>query len=307
MSTPVASLPSPSSPPASTTARPGLKRIAVLGAGAIGTAFAYQLAQAGHAVTVVARGARLEQLRKDDGIVLVDGRRATVSLAPGLPPAEDFDLVLVTVLSPQVPAVLPGLAASAARRVMFMFNTFEPIAPLREAVGAHRFTFGFPGGVFSLLKEGRIEHQVRAGTTVIAAEDAALFSAAGIPTVTTPDMHAWLRSHAAFVVGMMAVGCRSVATGRGATWVEARTTARAIRQACDLVRGLGHPILPSGIRTASALPEALWALVLWLGSRTKVLRDLGALGPQESRMLIDQMVTVAPPTARLDALRAIRP
>ncbi|ATB44018.1 2-dehydropantoate 2-reductase [Cystobacter fuscus] len=282
------------------------QRIAVLGAGAIGTAFAYQLAQAGHAVTVVARGVRLARLRSDDGIVLVDGRRAAITLATTLPPTEDFDLVLVTVLSPQVPAVLPDLVASAARRVMFMFNTFESIAPLRDAVGADRFTFGFPGGVFSLIKDGRIEHQVRPGTTVIAAEDAALFSAAGIPTVTTPDMHAWLRSHAALVVGLMSVGCRAVATGRGITWAEARTAALATRQAYDLVRDLGHPILPSSLRVASALPRVLWALTFWLGSRAKILRDLGALGPQESRMLIDQMVAAAPPTKALDALRAIR-
>ena len=56
------------------------QRIAVFGAGAIGTAFAFELARAGHDVTVVARGARLAQLRGDGGIVTHDGRRADVAV-----------------------------------------------------------------------------------------------------------------------------------------------------------------------------------------------------------------------------------
>ncbi|WP_187344986.1 hypothetical protein [Cystobacter ferrugineus] len=47
-----------------------------------------------------------------------------------------------------------------------------------------------PSSPVARASYGRIEHQVRSGTTVIVAEDAALFGAAGVPTVTTPDMHA---------------------------------------------------------------------------------------------------------------------
>jgi len=48
---------------------------------------------------------------------------------------------------------------------MFMFNTFEALDPLRDAVGAPRFAFGFPAGVFALLLDGKLKPQIRSGTT----------------------------------------------------------------------------------------------------------------------------------------------
>ena len=56
-------------------------KVAVVGPGAIGSAFAYRLARAGHDVTVVGRGKRLEELERDGAIVLVDGERAAVTAA----------------------------------------------------------------------------------------------------------------------------------------------------------------------------------------------------------------------------------
>ncbi len=194
----------------------------MLGVGAIGSSFADALARAGHDVTAIARGARLAQLREDGAIVHSDGVRTPVGVAAELDPSIAYDLVLVTVLAPQVGAVLPVLARSAATRVMFMFNTFEPLDPLRDAVGPARFAFGFPGGVFTLLEGGRITRTIRAGTTFDRAEYAELFTAAGIPSTTTTDMHAWLRSHAALVAPLMALGVLVVARGSGATWKEAR-------------------------------------------------------------------------------------
>ena len=66
------------------------------------------------------------------------------SVADQLPTDVDFDLVLVTVLAHQVAPLLPRLVESRGRTVMFMFNTFEPLGRLRDAVGAARFAFGFP-------------------------------------------------------------------------------------------------------------------------------------------------------------------
>lgn len=179
-------------------------RIAIVGPGAIGSTFAFQLSKAGHEVTVVARGARLAWLEKERAIVKGDGARAQVEVSASLDETVAWDLVLVTVLATQVATVLPTLKASAARRVMFMFNTFESLAPLREAVGAERFTFGFPGGVFTLLIDGKIQPQIRSGTTVSDEALAKVFETAGIPTVVEADMQSWLRTHAAMVAPLMA-------------------------------------------------------------------------------------------------------
>ena len=56
-------------------------KIAIIGLGGIGSTFAFQLAQAGHAVTVVARGKRLEQLQRDEALVSVTGKRAAVRVS----------------------------------------------------------------------------------------------------------------------------------------------------------------------------------------------------------------------------------
>ena len=134
-------------------------KIAVLGPGPIGSTFAFHLARAGHAVTVIARGARLERLQADEAIVTVDGERAAVEVATALDPTVPFDLVLVSMLATQVEPVLPALRSSAAARVMFMFNTFDLLSPLRDTVGAERFAFGFPA-VLASLPEGRLRREV---------------------------------------------------------------------------------------------------------------------------------------------------
>jgi 2-dehydropantoate 2-reductase len=121
-------------------------RIAVLGAGRIGSALAFQLARIGtHNVTVVARpgSARLEQLSRDKGVVNIQGERADVHVAESLDEEVPFDLVIVTVLTHQVGVVLPSPRRSAARCVLFMFNEFKP-ERLRDAVGPERASFGFP-------------------------------------------------------------------------------------------------------------------------------------------------------------------
>ena len=280
-------------------------QIAIVGTGAIGSAFAYQLARAGHAVTVIARGARLEQLQRDEAIVLVSGERAAVRVSAALDASTPYDLVLVTVLAPQVESILPALRASAARTVMFMFNTFEPLDPLREAVGAQRFAFGFPGGVFALLLDGKLRKQIRSGTTAGDAAWARTFTDAGIPTVVEPDMHAWLRSHAAMVIPLMAIGTVVLPRGAGISWREAGLYAAAMATGFDIVRELGNAITPSVLATSSRLPRPLIRAVLWAMSRTTMLRELGMLGPAEARMLIDMMTAAAP--GKTSALLAIRP
>ena len=280
-------------------------QMAIVGTGAIGSVLAYQLAGAGHEVTVVARGARLSQLQRDGAIVLASGERAAVTVRPALDTSVAYDLVIVTVLAPQVGAVLPALRASAARTVMFMFNTFEPLDPLRDAVGAERFVFGFPGGIFALLLGGRVRPQIRGGTTVGDAAWAKVFSDAGIPTVVEADMFSWLRSHAAMVAPLMAIGTVVAQRGAGISWREAGRYAAAMKAGFRVVRELGNVVTPSSLGTLSRLPVALITGILWAMSRTRMLRDLGMLGAAEPRMLIDMMTAAAP--GKTGELLAIRP
>ena len=127
-------------------ARSASLRIAVLGAGNIGSAFSFKLASEGnHEVTAVCRpgSVRLQQLLSDKAIVMTSGERADVLVADALDENVPYDMVLVTLPIHQVDAVLPALHRSAARVVHFMANAFDP-ERLGEAVGGGRCVFGMP-------------------------------------------------------------------------------------------------------------------------------------------------------------------
>ena len=283
-------------------------KIAVLGPGGIGSTYAFQLARGGHDVTVIARGARLAHLERERAIRKNTGERAAVAVAGTLDPAIAWDLVLVTVLASQVDAVLPALAASAARKIVFMFNTFEPLDRLRDAVGAERAVFGFPA-ILAWLDDGVLTTRiVTRGPLLAPISDPALaplFTAAGITTVVEPDMQGWLRTHAAFVVPGMLVSVRSHARGAGVSWSEARALARVSDEGFALVRRLGNVITPAAMVTYGRLPILATAALLWAMSRVASIRRTGAAGPGEARTLIDMMTAADPEHTR--ALLAVRP
>ncbi len=76
------------------TEPPSPLRIAVLGCGRIGSTFAFHLARGGHDVTVVARpgSVRLDQLRRNGGILDATGARAQVQVAGQLDEQARYDL-----------------------------------------------------------------------------------------------------------------------------------------------------------------------------------------------------------------------
>jgi hypothetical protein len=90
-------------------------RIAVLGAGKIGSTFASHLARVGgHDVTVIARpgSVRLQQLERDSAIIDVKGEWSSVRVASMLDKQTPYDLVIVTLLAHQTDALLPALQRS---------------------------------------------------------------------------------------------------------------------------------------------------------------------------------------------------
>lgn len=281
--------------------------IAIVGAGRIGSTFAFQLARAGHHVTLIARGARLNALRSDPAIELVSGERVEVEVADAIDLARPWDLLLVTVLAHQADELLPSLHLSAAKKVMFMFNTVESLARLRDAVEPTRFEFGFPT-VTAAFVDGKLKRAVdKPGqiTTVTGEPIRALFAEAGIPAEVSDDMESFLRSHAAFVVPLMAMGQVVYARGVGLSWAEAKRYARAMAEGFGLVRQLGNSVTPAAVSVLSRLPAWLATALMWGASRLSAVRDLGAMGPAEVRQLIDAMT--AETRGEHSELLAIRP
>jgi 2-dehydropantoate 2-reductase len=283
-------------------------QIAIIGLGGIGSTFAFQLSEFGHDVTVIARGTRLEQLHHAGAIVTVDGARAAVHVSGEFDTTRDWDLVLVTVLASQVDALLPALSASAAKSVMFMFNTFQSLDRLRDAVGPQRFAFGFPA-VGARVDDGRLSSTIiRRGMLTTTSDPfwAKVFTDAGIPATVHPDMESWLRTHAAVVVPTVIAGTTALRRGRGISAAEAIGLARAMKEGFQLVRHLGNSVTPAPIAVVGRSPVPVLATLLWMLTRLDVFTKTIAVAPaDEARSLIDEMTSVAP--GRTSALLAVRP
>jgi len=290
-------------------------RIAVLGAGKIGSTFASQLARiGGHEVTVVARpgSVRLRQLERDGAIVDVKGERASVRVSGVLDEHTPYDLVIVTLLAHQADALLPGLQRSAAGCIQFMFNTFHP-ERLQEAIGGERCSFGMPFVQATLDGEGRLRATIGAGgqRTIMGQQRwVDVFNAAGLPAALERDMPLWLRCHVPLCVAFESVSVAGERRGGGASWGEALALARGLHASFTLIRGLGYRIYPKSKRRIDGSPAWAVAATLWSMSRIRLFRELLATGKAECRALVDVMVAAAPlakPPAIVSGIQAMKP
>lgn len=87
-------------------------KICIVGAGAIGGFVAALMAEGGHDVSVVARGAHLDAIRQDGLRLDVDGKRVVAAVQASDNPADlgEQDYIFVALKAPSLPAVLPTLA-----------------------------------------------------------------------------------------------------------------------------------------------------------------------------------------------------
>ncbi len=297
-----------------TTPSPPL-RIAVLGAGKIGSTFAFQLADGGHHdVTLIARpnSVRLQQLQREGAVVDVRGRRASVRVSGELDEQVPYDLVIVTLLAHQVEAVLPALQRSAAACIQFMFNSFDP-ERLQEAVGEARCSFGMPFVQAMLDGDGRLKATIgAAGQKTIMGRQrwVDLFAAAGLPAAFEPDMPRWLRCHAPLCVAFESVSLAGKQRGGGASWYRALVLARGLHAAFALVETLGSAVYPRSKRLLKRCPAPAVAAMLWSMSRIPSFRELLATGEAECHALLDAMVAAAQRANQISlvpALEAMRP
>ena len=290
-------------------------RIAILGAGKIGSAFAFQLARTGgHDVTVIARpgSVRLAQLERDQAIVDVKGERASVRVAGLLDEEAPYDLLIVTMLAHQTVPLLPALQASAARCIQFMFNTFEP-ERLQAAVGAERCAFGMPFVQATLDGEGRLKVAIGAGgqkSIMDRQSSVDLFNAAGLPAALEPDMPLWLRCHTPFCVAFESISVAGERRGGGASWGEALVLSRGVHASFALIKALGYKVYPQAKARIDRSPVWVMAAMLWVMSRIRAFRQLLASGEAECRVLVDVMTSAAPPgtsAAVVSAIAAMKP
>ena len=290
-------------------------RIAIVGPGKIGSVFASQLARVGrHDVTVIARpgSPRLAQLQRDGGIVDVKGERTALRVLDALGEDTPYDLVIVALLDRQTDAVLPSLQRSAARSILFMFNTFRP-EHFAHAVGEGRAASGMPFVQGLLKDDGRLKAVIGAGGQKTLLSDprwVTLFAAAGLPATLESDMPLWLRCHVPMCVAFESVSVAGERRGGGASWGEARVIARGAQAGFGLLKTLGYSIYPTSKQRLARVPVAALAAMLWGLSRVRGFREVLATGETECRNLVDDMLAAAAraePPVDLARIRAIKP
>jgi 2-dehydropantoate 2-reductase len=273
-------------------------KIAIVGAGQIGSAFAFQLARiGGHEVSVVARpgSPRLQELRRAGAIIDVTGERVSVRVADALDETVAYDLVIVTLLAHQTEAVLPALKRSAATCILFMGNTFHP-ERLRTTVGVDRCCLGIPFVQAVLNSEGRLKVKIGAGgqrTIMDRQRWVDVFDAAGLPAALEFNMPLWLRCHVPLCVAFESVSVAGMKRGGGASWGEALILARGVHASFKLIKALGYDLYPNTKRRMAASPTAAIAALLWSVSRIRSFRELLATGKAECCALVETMIAAA--------------
>jgi len=113
-------------PARSSEAAPALRRVAVMGAGAVGSFYGAMLARAGHAVTLIGRPAHVQAIQRDGLQLEMDGQLHTVRLDASTDPAAvaGADLVLCCVKSGDTELAAQQLAphVNAATLLMSLQN-----------------------------------------------------------------------------------------------------------------------------------------------------------------------------------------
>lgn len=251
-------------------------KVLVFGAGVLGSLYAARLKRAGHTVTVLARGQRLQDIR-EHGIVLEDimtGETLTtrVKVIEQLAPDDEYELVLVPVRRNQVASVLPALAVSRGTpNVLFMTNNASGPGEMIAALGRERVLLGF-AGAGGKLEGHKVLVYVAPGSrqpTTIGELDgrttprieriAEALRQAGFPVEICPRMDAWLRSHVAVISPLAnAYYMAGSDVHRLAHTRDALVLAmRAVREGFRVLRALDIPVTKSSLRLLEWAPEPL--------------------------------------------------
>jgi 2-dehydropantoate 2-reductase len=246
-------------------------RVLVFGAGVLGSLYAGRLAASKQDVALLARGSRLEQLRRD-GLVLFDEAtgieaKPQLRVVDELRPEDVYDLIIVMVRTEQTADALPLLSTNQrVPSVLFLQNNAPGPTALAAVLGRERVLLGFPvaGGA---LDGPRVRYRlISEQKTTLGELDGSItprlrrvreaLSSAGFPVALSRHMDAWLKTHGVFITAIAGAiySAQGSCTALVAQPDGVPRLVRAVRQGFRALRVLGTPIAP----------RKLAALFLWL-------------------------------------------
>jgi len=254
--------------------------ILICGAGVIGSLYAARLREAGHRITVLARGSRLADIRLHGLVIedIVTGRQSTVPVetTERLLPGDQYDVTIITVRLDQLPSLMPDLAANRLIPTMlFMLNNPIGSSKLSDLIGANRVLLGFPGA--GGTRDGYVVRyaMIAQQPTTLGEWDgrrterilriADQFRAAGFPTKVSRNMDAWLKAHAFFVTAIS--GAIYLSGGDCIRLSKDNETlglmADGVREGFTVVRALGLPVAPFPLKVLFCWLPKRFAVWYW--------------------------------------------
>jgi ketopantoate reductase len=173
--------------------------VLVVGAGAVGSAYAARLATHGVRVTVLARGARLEALQTAP----TTGRPLPYRVVGALEAEEEYDLVLVAVRAPQTSATLGLLRPLAATTpLLFLQSHLLGAEMMASQLGEERVMLGFPASGAPGLPFGTettVIGEADGAPTLRLQQTARLLRHVGLRVEVRTDIVPWLQAQSAML------------------------------------------------------------------------------------------------------------
>lgn len=267
-------------------------KVAVIGVGCIGSVVAAHMVEAGHDVTLVARGRRAEVLAAEGLRLRRYGSRSErvhrLPVVATVDEAKDAELLVVTVQMHQVEAILSGMGRHPAARVCFLMNV-HPVPEAWVQVLGERLVLGFPA-MLAGYRRGCVVYQTlpswmrfamistlgpaRGGDVAPARELVRLFADAGLAATSDPDMESWLASHSALMTPVMALAVQRIERKQPLvmSWADASAVGHALHESLRLARQAGARLTPSNVAALRAVPVIAIASSMWAVSRVPLFR-----------------------------------
>jgi ketopantoate reductase len=254
-------------------------KILIFGAGPLGSLLAARLFQGGHEVALLARGVRLDDLKKH-GVALrrwpaEETESVRVPIVEIFSPEDDYDLVLVVMRKNSALKILPLLSRNKeVPTFLFLMNNAAGPGAFIDALGKDRVMMGFPGAagyhdghtIVHLngtpgspvgIVMGEMDGGISTRLEKIAQE---LEKGLYIEVTIEPYMDAWSKYHVALLFPSLAPAlylCGNDNLRMSRTRDALVLVWRGIKEGFGVLKRLGYPIRPKYLKRFLLMPEPL--------------------------------------------------
>ncbi|MCT8975130.1 NAD(P)-binding domain-containing protein [Clostridium sp. CX1] len=283
------------------------KRILIFGAGVVGSIYALRFAQSGLDVTLLARGKRLEELKKnrlrynDNGTI----KHISIKTIEKLEDNDIYDFIFVPVRYDQAESALTAIKSNNSKTIITLTNTMGYDSWL-EIVG-DRLLPGFPGaggdmkdGILyaqfgSEKHQGTIFGEINGQITERVKELAQIFRASNLHYEIQENIKAFHISHTATAIVIKHfytnTGMMDIETAKSESTLT--KIAKELKENIHQVEQAGIPVIPPETKSIGEMPEkdiiAMYRNMLSNDFTIDVLLGNHAVSAKEELMLLDEI------------------